>query len=72
MAARESLRVSIDSLHNKLWMYQTLCAVNHDFGQFDESNKWFDKGLAKGRNERRDGMHDENDLQPCEVREEVN
>jgi serine/threonine protein kinase len=43
---QEPGEASIDSLRNKVWMYQTLCAVNHDFGQFDESEIWFDKGMA--------------------------
>ncbi len=43
---QEPGEASIDSLYNKAWMYQTLCAVTHDFGEYGESKKWFDKGLA--------------------------
>ncbi|MBI2804171.1 MAG: serine/threonine protein kinase [Planctomycetes bacterium] len=43
---QEPGEASIDSLRNKVWMYQTLCAVTHDFGQYAESKKWFTKGIA--------------------------
>src|SRR5206468_11528283 len=36
---QEPGEASIDSLRNKVWMYQTLCSVNHDFGNWSESEK---------------------------------
>jgi len=41
----EEGEASIDSLRNKLWMYQTLCGVTVDFEDHAKAKIWFDRGI---------------------------
>src|SRR5207249_1201957 len=43
---QEPGEATIDSLRNKTWMYQTLCAVTSDFEEFQKSDAWFKKGMT--------------------------